>query len=77
MEHRAGPTVRELIGELARIEDDLRAGRLRGASSGAAQRTLPLCRRQAAVIRQLRRRRAALRRDWPAAAGHLPAGQQV
>jgi hypothetical protein len=25
MDHRAGPTVRELIGELARIEDDLRA----------------------------------------------------
>ena len=77
MEHRAGPTVRELIGELARIEDDLRAHRLSGASSGAAQRTLPLRRRQAAVIRQLRRRRAALRRGWPSAAGHLPAGQHL
>jgi hypothetical protein len=33
MEHRPGPTVRELIGELARIEDDLRADRLGGASS--------------------------------------------
>jgi hypothetical protein len=69
--------VRELISELARIEDDLRADRLGGAGSGAAQRNLPLRRRQAAVIRQLRHRRAALRRDWPAAAGHLPAGQQV
>jgi hypothetical protein len=69
--------VRELIGELARIEDDLRADRLSDASGGAAQRTLPLRRRQAVVIRQLRRRRAALRRGWPAAAGHLPAGQHV
>ena len=76
MEHGAGPTVRELIGELARIEDDLRADRLSGASSGAAWRTLPLRRRQAAVIRQLRRRRAALRRGWPRRTATSPPGSR-
>ena len=77
MDHCAGPTVRDLIGELARLEDDLRADRLSGPSGGAAQRTLPLRRRQAAVIRPLRRRRAALRRVWAADAGRLPARQHV
>ena len=66
MDHLAGPTVRELISELAEIKDDLRADR-RGQGARAAERAPALRHRQAAVIRQLRRRRAALRR------GQMPA----
>jgi hypothetical protein len=60
MDEVAQPTVRELISELARIEDALRAER--GCRTGIAgvERTRALRSRQAGVIRQLRRRRTAL-----------------
>lgn len=55
-EHPA-PTVRELIAELARTEDALRQTRALGVS----ERDLRLVRRQAAVVRELRRRRVGHR----------------
>ncbi len=61
MDEVGPPTVRELIGELARIEDELRADRGCQQGIAAAERTRALRSRQAGVIRQLRRRRAALR----------------
>ncbi len=63
------PTVRELISELARIEDDLRADRGCRQGTAAAERAQALRSRQAGVIRQLRRRRAALRLSRRSAVG--------
>ena len=63
------PTVRELIGELARIEDDLRVDRGCRQGIAAAERARALRSRQAGVIRQLRRRRAALRLSRLSAVG--------
>ena len=50
------PSVRELIAELASTEDALRGSHHRGLSAG----DLRLVRRQAAVVRELRRRRDRL-----------------
>ena len=69
MDDVAQPTVRELIGELARIEDDLRVDRGCRQGIAAAERTRALRSRQAGVIRQLRRRRAALRLSRLSAVG--------
>jgi hypothetical protein len=49
------PTVRQLIGELAATEDDLRAMR----ATGSTDRRLALARRQARILRELRRRHGA------------------
>jgi hypothetical protein len=65
MDDVAQPTVRELISELARIEDALRAERGCRPGIAAAERARALRSRQAGVIRQLRRRRAALRLSRP------------
>ena len=54
---RPTPSVRELIGELARTEDALRGSRARGMTA----QDLRTVRRQAAVVRELRRRHTALR----------------
>ena len=43
MDEVGPPTVRELIGELARIEDDLRADRGCQQGIAAADRPMPLC----------------------------------
>ncbi len=51
------PSVRDLIAELASTEDALRGSHRRGLSDG----DLRLVRRQAAVVRELRRRRSRLR----------------
>ena len=69
MDDGVPPTVRELISELARIEDDLRADRGRRQGIAAVERTRALRSRQAGVIRQLRRRRAALRLSRMSAVG--------
>ena len=53
----APPSVRQLIAELAATEDDLRA--LRG--SAATDRRLTLARRQAHIVRELRRHHGAPR----------------
>ncbi len=46
------PTVRQLITELAATEDDLRAMRV----AGSTDRRLAVARRQARILRELRRR---------------------
>jgi hypothetical protein len=69
MDEVGPPTVRELIGELAGIEDGLRADRGCQQGIAAAERTRALRSRQAGVIRQLRRRRAALRLSRLSAGG--------
>ena len=69
MDDVAEPTVRELISELARIEDDLRADRGCRQGTAAVERAQALRSRQAGVIRQLRRRRAALRLSRLSAVG--------
>ena len=51
------PTVRQLITELAATEDDLRALR----TSGTTDRRLAVTRRQARIVRELRRRHPAPR----------------
>jgi len=69
MEDGAQPTVRELISELARIEDDLRADRGCREGIAAVEQSRALRSRQAGVIRELRRRRAALRLSRLSAVG--------
>lgn len=53
----ARPSVRQLIAELAATEDDLREVR----SSGLTERSLATARRQACIVRELRRRRFGTR----------------
>lgn len=55
LDHRGTPTVRELLAELARTEDVLRGARCRGLTEA----DLTVARHQAAVVRELRRRRRA------------------
>jgi hypothetical protein len=69
MDEVVPPTVRELISELAQLADDLRVDRGCRQGVAAAERTRALRSRQAGVIRQLRRRRAALRLNRLSAAG--------